>query len=163
MRPFSISTVVDVPRERVFEYLSDIANHAEFTSGYLHDFRLARIETSGVGAAANYRIAFPLGRTWAESVLAELDPPHLIRLEGQMGRLGRIKTEAAYRLTQAGHDMTRVEYTFEARPASPADRLKELLGFRAWLAAKSRGGLRRLADALEEDRPSTRAATVAAG
>jgi len=163
MRPFSVSTVVDVPRERVFEYLSDIANHTEFAGNHLQDFRLERENSSGVGAAARYRIAFPLGRAWAESVIAELDPPHLIRLEGQMGRLGRIKTEAAYRLTQAGHDMTRVEYTFAARPGSPADRIKDLLGFRLWLRAKSRTGLQRLARILEEGRGSTHAATVAAG
>jgi uncharacterized protein YndB with AHSA1/START domain len=163
MRPFSISTVVDVPRERVFEYLRDIANHAEFTGGYLHDFRLERLQSSGTGAAASYRIAFPLGRTWGEFVITELDQPHLIRLEGQMGRLGRIKTEATYELTQTGQDMTQIEYSFEAVPATPADRMRDLLGFRAWLASKSRGGLQRLARNLEEGRPSTRAATVAAG
>jgi uncharacterized protein YndB with AHSA1/START domain len=163
MRPFSISTVVDVPRERVFEYLADIANHAEFTGDYLRDFRLERVESSGVGAAASYRIAFPLGRTWGESVIVELDAPHLVRLEGQMGRLGRIKTNAAYRMTQAGRDMTRVEYSFEAVPGASADRLKDLLGFRLWLMTKSRGGLQGLARNLEEGRPSTHAATVAAG
>jgi uncharacterized protein YndB with AHSA1/START domain len=163
MRPFSISTVVDAPRERVFEYLSDIANHAEFSGDYLHDFRLERMKSSGVGAAASYRIAFPLGRTWAESVITELETPHLIRLEGQMGRLGRIKTQAVYRLTQEGSGMTRVEYGFEAVPGVPADRLRDLLGFRAWLKSKSRGGLRQLAAILERGRPSTHAATVAAG
>jgi len=163
MRPFSISAVVDAPRERVFAYLSDIANHADFGAAYLDEFRLERLESSGVGAAARYRIRFPLGRTWAESVLAELEAPHLIRLDGQMGRLDRIRTEATYRLTQAGRDMTRVEYTFEAAAGTPADRLKGLLGFRPWLMAKSRGALQRLAKTLEEGPPSTRAATVAAG
>jgi len=59
--------------------------------------------------------------------------------------------------------MTRVEYTFAARPGSPADRIKDLLGFRLWLRAKSRTGLQRLARILEEGRGSTHAATVAAG
>jgi uncharacterized protein YndB with AHSA1/START domain len=163
MRPFSISTVVDVPRERVFEYLADIANHAEFAGGYLQDFRLERLQSAGIGAAASYRIAFPLGRTWGDFVIAELDSPHLVRLEGQMGRLGRIKTQATYRLTQAGSEMTRVEYRFEAVPGVPADRIRDLLGFRAWLKAKSRGGLGQLAAILETGRPSTHAATVAAG
>jgi uncharacterized protein YndB with AHSA1/START domain len=163
MRPFSVSTVVDAPRERVFEYLSDIANHAEFCRDHIDEFRLERLDSAGVGAAARYRIRFPFGRVWAESVIAELEPPHVIRLEGQMGRLGRIKTEATYRLTQAGRDMTRVEYTFSAVPGTPADRLKDLLGFRLWLLAKSRGALRRLARSLEEGARSDGAATVAAG
>jgi uncharacterized protein YndB with AHSA1/START domain len=163
MRPIAVSTVVDAPRERVFEYLSDIANHAEFSGHFLTQFRLERAASAGVGAAARYRIGFPLGSMWAESVIAELDEPHLVRLEGQMGRLGRIETEAVYTLTQTGRDMTRVEYTFAATPAGPADRLKFLLGFRPWLAAKSRRALRNLADTLEKGRPSTHAATVAAG
>ena len=41
-------------------------------------------------------------------MIRELQEPYLIRIEGQMGRLGRIKTEAAYELTQAGNDMTLV-------------------------------------------------------
>jgi uncharacterized protein YndB with AHSA1/START domain len=163
MRPISISTTVDAPRELVFEYLSDVANHAEFTDHYLDDFRLGRLESSGVGASASYRIGFPLGATWGDSVIAELDRPHLIRLEGQMGRIGRIKTEATYRLTQAGRDMTRVEYTFRSTPSNSADRMKEWLGFRAWLASKSRRALKHLGEALEQGRSPTRAATVAAG
>ena len=59
--------------------------------------------------------------------------------------------------------MTHVEYSFEAVPGSPADRLKDLLGFRPWLMSKSRGGLQLLGKILEEGRPSTHAATVAAG
>jgi len=161
--PITVDVTIARPRDEVFEYLADIANHAEFTGEYLHDFHLERLESSGVGAAASYRIMFPLGRTWGESVIVELDAPHLVRLEGQTGRLGRIKTKAAYRMTQAGRDMTRVEYSFEAVPGSAGDRLKDLLGFRPWLTAKSRGGLQRLAKTLEEGRPSTHAATVAAG
>jgi uncharacterized protein YndB with AHSA1/START domain len=163
MRPFSVSTVMDVPRERVFDFLSDIANHAEFTDHYLSEFRLERLESSGIGAAARFRIDFPLGKVWGDCAIAELEHPHLVRLEGQMGRIGRIKTEAVYKLTQAGREMTLVEYTFSAVSGSRADRVRELLGFRAWLKAKSRTALGRMAEVLEEDRPSTRAATVAAG
>ena len=73
-----------------------------------------------------------------------------------MGRLGRIKTEAVYRLTQAGHDMTRVEYRFEAEPATPVDRLKELLGLRGWLRAPEPRALRRLARCSRRGEPSAR-------
>jgi uncharacterized protein YndB with AHSA1/START domain len=163
MRPFTVSTVVDAPRERVFEYLADIAKHAQFTDHYLEDFRLERVDSSGLGAAASYRVAFPLGGTWGDCVIAELKPPHLIRLEGQMGRIGRIKTQAVYRLTQTGRDMTRVEYEFSTGAGKPADRLRALLGLRLWLKAKHRRALQRLAGVLEGGTASTDAATVAAG
>jgi uncharacterized protein YndB with AHSA1/START domain len=40
MRRITCSVTIDAPRERVFDYLSDIANHAEFSDHYLKDFRL---------------------------------------------------------------------------------------------------------------------------
>ena len=59
MRPIAVSRTVDAPRERVFEYLSDVANHAEFSDHYLHDFRLERLDSTGLGAAASWRMDFP--------------------------------------------------------------------------------------------------------
>jgi uncharacterized protein YndB with AHSA1/START domain len=163
MRPFTVSSTIDVPRERVFDYLCDVANHSEFSDHYLKDFRLERIESRGRGAAARYRIAFPLGGAWGDEVITDVQEPHLIRIEGQMGRLGRIKTEAFYELTQAGNDMTRIRYTFSTVPASATDRLKEALGLRGWLVRQSRKALRRVGHILEDGEPSAGATRVAAG
>jgi uncharacterized protein YndB with AHSA1/START domain len=163
VRDFTVTVTVDLPRERVFDYLADIANHAEFSADYVSEFRLERIESAGVGAAARKRLDFPLGKVWAESAITELERPHVIRLAGSMGRLGRIATEEVYTLTQPGQQMTRVEYSFSAARGAPADRFRELLGFRAWLRSRSRRALQRLAQGLEQDRPSTHAASVAAG
>lgn len=163
MRPVTVSRTVDAPRERVFGYLSDIANHAEFSDHYLHDFRLERLDSRGLGAAASYRLAFPLGRQWGDAAIAALEPPHRVVLEGRMGRIGRIRTRAEYRLTAADHDMTRVEFRFETEPASPVDRLKEALGLRGWLRRAGRRALGRLAHVLEEGEPSAHAVRAAAG
>jgi uncharacterized protein YndB with AHSA1/START domain len=163
MRPLSVSRTVDVPRERVFRYLSDIANHVEFSDHYQHDFRLERLDSAGVGAAARYRLDFPLGRQWAETAITALESPHRVVLEGRSGRLGRIRTRAEYRLTAAGNDMTKVEYSFESEPATPIDRLKEALGLRGWLRRAARRALGRLAKVLEEGEPSAHAARPAAG
>jgi len=48
--PVTVSIVVDAPRERVFDYLQDIANHPEFTDHYLVDWHLTRIDSVGLGA-----------------------------------------------------------------------------------------------------------------
>jgi uncharacterized protein YndB with AHSA1/START domain len=161
MRPVQVSVTIDVPRERVFDYLSDLANHIEFSDHYLKDFRLERLQSRGIGAS----ISFRLGRRsqWAEAVVTGLAPPHRIELDGQTGRLGRIKTSAVYTLTPQGHDMTRVEYVFSTEPATRLDALKESLGGRAWVKRQSRRALRRLATLLEEGGASVRAARVAAG
>jgi uncharacterized protein YndB with AHSA1/START domain len=163
MRAITVSRTVDAPREQVFRYLSDIANHAEFSDHYLHDFRLERLNSRGLGASASYRLDFPLGRQWGDAAITAVEAPHRVLLEGRAGRLGRIPTRAEYRLTPADHDMTRVEYRFETEPAEPFDRLKEALGLRSWLRRAARRGLARLAQVLEEGEPSAHAVRPAAG
>ena len=56
MHPVTVSTVISVPRERVFDYLQDIANHPEFTDHYLVDWHLTRINSVGRGAGARFRV-----------------------------------------------------------------------------------------------------------
>jgi uncharacterized protein YndB with AHSA1/START domain len=163
MRPITLSRTVDAPRERVFTYLSDIANHAEFSDHYLSEFRLERLDSSGLGAAARWRMDFPLARRWGDATITEIEPPHLIVLEGSSGRFGRIKTRAEYRLVPAGGDMTRVDYRYESETSNPVDRFKESLGMRGWLRRKARRGLARMARVIEEGAPSTHAVRPAAG
>ena len=162
MRPIRLSATVDSPRERVFDYLADVANHVEFSDHYLKDFRLTRVESRGIGAAARFRVAFG-SSLWGEIVIAGLEAPYRIALTGQAGRLGRTQVEAGYTLTSSGQGMTRVEYEISTTPGAPTDRLREALGGRAWLAHQSRRALRRLAAVLEEGEPSSHAVRVAAG
>src|SRR4029077_18538519 len=50
--PVTVSPVLSPPREQVFDYLADIANHSEFTDHYLVDWHLTRIDSVGLGAGA---------------------------------------------------------------------------------------------------------------
>jgi hypothetical protein len=66
--PVTFSITIARPREQVFEYLADIANHAEFTDHYIVDWRLTREDTYGRGAGARYKVKMPLNRfPWGES------------------------------------------------------------------------------------------------
>jgi len=161
MRPVTVSTTIDAPREQVFEYLSDIANHVEFSDHYLKDFRLERLQSRGLGASASFR----LGRRaqWGEVVVTGLEPPFRIELAGHAGRLGRVGINAAYTLTPSGHQMTTVEYTVSTTPATRVDGLREALGMRSRLKRQSRRALRRLAGLLEGGGATAHAARVAAG
>jgi uncharacterized protein YndB with AHSA1/START domain len=163
MRTITVTRTVDAPREQVFGYLSDIANHAEFSDHYLHDFRLERLQSRGIGASASYRIDFPLGKQWGDAAITGLEAPHLVVLEGRTGRIGRTRTRAEFRLTPADHEMTRVEYRFGTEPGTSFDRLKESLGLRGWLRRAARRALGRLAHVLEDGQPSARAVRPAAG
>jgi uncharacterized protein YndB with AHSA1/START domain len=167
MRPATVTSAIDAPRERVFDYLADIANHTEFTDHFMKDFRLERLDSRGVGAAARFRLASPLSwagfDVWAELVIAELERPHRILMEGRAGRIGRVEVSALYRLTHQDPGMTRVELTFSSEPVAATDRIGELLGGRLWLTFQCRRALRRLKLVLEEGEPSAHAVRVAAG
>jgi uncharacterized protein YndB with AHSA1/START domain len=163
MRPVTANCTIDVPREEVFDYLSDLANHVEFTDHYLKDFRLERIPSSGLGAAASFRVAFPLTSIWAEAVITEIERPYRIVMEGGTGRLYRIKTKGVYTLSLHDEAMTRLEYAFSTAPATRIDAAREALGGKAWLSFQSRRALRRLKHVLEQGDPSAHAVRVAAG
>jgi uncharacterized protein YndB with AHSA1/START domain len=162
MRPLSASVTIDAQRERVFDYLADIAHLAEFSDHYLKDFRLARLESRGVGAAARFRIAFG-SSLWGELVITELERPYRIVLDGQSGRLGRVKSRGVYTLTEHGQDRTRLEYHVSSTETHVVDRLRIALGGRTWLRRQIRKALRRLAALMEQSQPATAPSRVAAG
>jgi uncharacterized protein YndB with AHSA1/START domain len=161
--PFTVSTTIDKPREEVFEYLADIANHAEFSDHYLADWHLLRVETYGKGAGARFRIKAPLNRfSWADVTFAEVTPPYRIVERGRSGKFNRVRTLGTYTLSPGAAGTTRVEFTLETQPVQMSDRLMENLGGRAWLKRQSAKALRRLRTILEEDRDRGKRPTVAA-
>jgi uncharacterized protein YndB with AHSA1/START domain len=152
MRRIICSITIDAPRERVFDYLADVSNHNAFSDHYLKDFRLARLDSRGVGAAASFRIGFG-SSLWGEVVITELERPHRVVLEGQSGRRGRVKTRSVYTLTPYGQGMTKLEYELSSTASATVDELRAALGGRAWLKRQSHRALRRLAQALEAPPP----------
>jgi len=160
--PFTVTATVARPREEVFEYLADIANHAEFTDHFLKDFRLTREQSYGRGAGARYRVNMPLNRfPWADTTIVEFDPPYRLVEEGRGGKYNRIKVSTEYRLLEGAGDTTRVELTSETEPALVTDRLLEKLGARGWLRRQNRRALRRLQSILEDNELRGRRATLA--
>ena len=162
MDPFTVTATVGRPREEVFEYLADIANHAEFTDHFLKDFRLTREQSYGRGAGARYRVNMPLNRfPWADTTIVEFDPPYRLVEQGRAGKYNRIKVSTEYRLLEGAGDTTRVELTSETEPALVTDRLLEKLGARGWLRRQNRRALRRLQSILEDNELRGRRATLA--
>jgi uncharacterized protein YndB with AHSA1/START domain len=149
--PVSASIVVSAPREAVFDYLQDVANHPEFTDHYLVDWHLTRIDSVGRGAGARFRVKIPGNRySWADVTFAEVERPHRIVEVGRTGKNNRVRTLGVYELEPAAAGATRVSFTFETAPATLADRLIELLGVRRWLLRKNVRALRRLRSILED-------------
>jgi uncharacterized protein YndB with AHSA1/START domain len=162
--PFTVSVAIARPREEVFEYLGDMANHAEFTDHYLVDWHLTRLESYGKGAGARFRIKAPGNRFgWADSTFVEFEPPFRIVESGRGGKYNRTAIWGEYRVTPLATGVTRVEFTNETQPTTLADRLMESFGARTWLRRKNRKALRRLRAILEDGEQRGRRATVAAG
>jgi uncharacterized protein YndB with AHSA1/START domain len=161
--PVTVSVTIDRPREEVFAYLVDIANHPEFSDHYLKDWHLTRIDSVGRGAGARFRVDAPCQRFgWADMTFIDVERPHRIVAVGRAGKFNRIKTTAIWTLDTARGGGTEVEYMIEYEPALPTDRIVEALtGQRGWFTRKVRKALRRLQGILEENEGRGARATVA--
>jgi uncharacterized protein YndB with AHSA1/START domain len=163
VNPVSATATIARPREEVFEYLADVANHAEFTDHYLVSWRLLREDTYGVGAGARFRIKAPFNRfAWADVTIAEIAPPYRIVEHGRGGKFNRVRMLGIYTLSPGAGGTTRVEYTFETDPQLLSDRLMEGLGGARWIRRQIAKSLRRLRVVLEEGRDRGRRPSVAA-
>jgi uncharacterized protein YndB with AHSA1/START domain len=160
----TVSIVVSAPREQVFDYLQDIANHSEFSDHYLVDWRLTRIDSVGRGAGARFRIKAPGARfNWGDVTFAEVDRPYRIVEVGRTGKNNRVRTLGVYELSPASAGATRVEFTLQTVPATFSDRLLEWLGARRWTKRKIERAMRRLRSIIERGEGAGARVTVAAG
>ena len=159
----TVNVKIGRPREEVFAYLADIANHPEFTDHYLKHWRLTRIESVGQGAGARFKIDAPLQRfSWADMTFVVVEPPHRIVAVGRGGKFNRIKTTAIWTLDDAAGGGTEVEYMVESEPELPTYKLMEAIsGQHGWFKRKARKALSRLQAILEEDEDRGARATVA--
>jgi uncharacterized protein YndB with AHSA1/START domain len=162
VQPFTVSSTISKPREEVFEYLADIANHPEFTDHYMVDWRLTRENSYGTGAGARFRIKAPFSRFgWADVTFAEVEPPFRIVERGRGGKYNRIRMVGTYTLSPGPANSTRLEYTLETVPKLPSDRLIEALGGNRWTRRQTAKAIRRLRTILEEDRGRGQRASIA--
>ena len=142
MDPVTVSTTIGRPREEVFEYLADIANHPEFTDHFLVDWHLTREDSYGRGAGARFRVEAPLQRF-------NLGRHHAGRgraaLPDRRGRDAAASTTASaspatYTLTEGAAGTTEVEMITETEPALLSDRLMEAAGHAALVPAQGAAG-----------------------
>jgi len=159
--PVKSSITIGRPREEVFDYLADIANHAEFSDHFLTDWHLTRLDSVGHGAGARFRYDRRLDRFgWADMTFIEVERPFRIVAVGRGGKFNRNKTYTTWTLMPSGGG-TRVEYTTEIEPRLPTDRIMEAFGLRRWFKRNGRKALQRLQSILEEDHERGKRATVA--
>ena len=161
MDPVTSKITIGRPREEVFDYLADIANHPEFCDHYLKDWRLTRVESVGQGAGARFRRDKRLDRFgWEDMTFIEVQRPFRIVAAGRGGKFNRNKTWTTWTLSPAGN-ATRVEVTTESASALPTDKFIEAVTIRrGWYKRKLGKALSRMQSILEEDMDRGARATV---
>jgi uncharacterized protein YndB with AHSA1/START domain len=151
MEPVTLTTTIARPREEVFEYLADVANHAEFTDHCLTEWHLTREDSYGAGAGARFRVKSRFDRfSYGDMTFVEVRPPERIVATGRGGRFNRIRTRTVWRLEEAGSGRTALTFVIESTPATSSDRLMEkLLRVSATTKRCHRRALERLRSILE--------------
>ena len=164
MGPVSAEIEIDAPREEAFEAIADLARRPAFTDHFLTGFHLTRIESSGVGAGARFRVALPPRRVWMDTVIVEVEAPHKIVERGRGGRNNRIPTNTVWELLQGPGTLTTVRVSHWTEPSNPIDKALEAVSGAAVLQERAwREALRRLRDLLESGAPPAARVAVAGG
>ncbi len=153
MGPISAETLIDAPRERVWDLLIDLAARPGFCDHFQDEFRLERLESRGVGASARFRVEAPRMKYWMESVIEEADEPHRIFERGRGGRLDRVPIFTVWELEEGAGRTTEARVTFWTEPGNAFDRHREKGRPRRWMRRQWREALERLKEIAETDRP----------
>jgi uncharacterized protein YndB with AHSA1/START domain len=149
MGPISAEVEIDIPRERVFEAIGDLALRPSFTDHFLSHFHLTRIESSGVGAGARFKVEAPLRSVWMDTTIVGLEEPYRIVERGRGGRANRIPAHTVWELTEGPGSLTFVRLSHWTEPGH-VDRVLEILSAASiWQERGWRQALRRLRDGLE--------------
>jgi uncharacterized protein YndB with AHSA1/START domain len=149
MRQVTVETVISAPREEIFDFVADLSRRPAFADHYLKDFRLARANPVGEGAAARFLLDAPVFSERAEIAIVECDRPRRIVEEGRVGRRGRSRLVAVYDFIPEAAGSTRVELTTYSEPKTALDRFKQR-GVHRWIRRQSKTSLKRLRKIFEE-------------
>ncbi len=149
MRQVTVSTFISAPREEVYDFVADLSGRPAFTDHYLKDYRLARANPVGKGAAARFLLDTPVWNERGGLQITEYERPRRIVEEGGVGRRGRSRLVAVYDFTAEAGGTTRVELTTFSEPGNWVDRFKQT-GVHRWVRRQSKKALRRLKEQLEE-------------
>ena len=148
MRQVTVDTVISAPREEIFDFVADLSRRPAYCDHYLKDYRLARANPVGKGAAARFLLDGPIFNERADLAIVEADRPRRIVEEGRVGIRGRSRLLAVYEFIPEG-GATRVELTTYSEPKTAIDRLRQR-GAHRWIRRQSKKALNRLRQIFEE-------------
>ncbi|MGX6448268.1 SRPBCC family protein [Patulibacter sp. S7RM1-6] len=152
MDPVRESITIERPREEVFAYLADVANHREFLGGRFEDWHLTREDSIGLGAGVRFRLKLPFNRfSYYDYTLTEVDAPFRMALVGRGGKYARTMLIGEITVVEDDHGGVKVTWSLETDPGLASDGIMETLGGMHGAVRRSlRKGLRTLRSILED-------------
>lgn len=164
MGPVSAEVEIDVPRERVFEAIGDLALRPAFLDHFVSGFHLTRIESAGIGAGARFRFSAGPRAVWVDTTIEEIEEPHRVLEHGRGGRANRIPSTTLWELIEGPGSLTSVRVSYWTEPSNPIDRALEVFTAASFFHERHwREAMRRLRDLLEAEELGSRRVAVAGG
>ncbi len=152
MRPVSAKASIDVPRERLFDLLTDLSVRPSFTDHFIEEYRLARVDPVGEGASARFRLEH--AGVWVDTAIERAERPHLVREAGRGGRGNRVPWFTVWEIAEGpAREGSEVTVTTWTEPTSVFDRLGETGVSGRRLRRDLSRALGRLREIAENDRP----------
>jgi hypothetical protein len=149
MKPITVSTVVDRPREEVYDFLLDLRNHEAFTDHMMVDW-------SGDADRITVRSKFNKRDVLHIETIEKVRPSKTVENGVSLG--GKRVTSGTYRLAEAGPGATEVTFEFRYLKAPLRERGPMAPLVRAFLHRLNAQAMRRLQELLADRDRSPQAA-----
>lgn len=161
MGPVFAEIEIDAPRERIHEYLMDLATRRDLYGDSIRDFRLLRLDSRGIGAGARFQ--FRRRSTWTDTSIVASELPRRISERGETGRFNRTGTGTEWELAESAAGVATVRVSYWTEPTGVAKAFDRLTGGAGWHRRRLKRAARRLRELIEADQASAEAVGVAGG
>ncbi|MBK5109795.1 MAG: SRPBCC family protein [Thermoleophilia bacterium] len=162
MGPVFAEIEIDAPRERIHEYLMDIATRPDLYGDSIQNFRLLRLDSRGIGAGARFK--FRRRTAWADTSIVASEPPRRISERGETGRFNRTRVGTEWELAESAAGVSVVRLSYWTEPSSGMSKhFDRLTGGAGWHRRRLKRAAKRLRELIEADRASTEPVEVAGG
>jgi uncharacterized protein YndB with AHSA1/START domain len=162
MVPLTVHTAIAASREEVYDFVVDLANRTAWMDHWQAEMRLTNPRSSGVGAAARYRLR-GRSRQWMETHIVEADRPRRIVETTTGGRLNLSRGEIVFDFSRQGRSLTRVEMSVATEAGTIRERFFARFGSKGRTKRQAKVALQRLRAVFEEERDEPLARATVAG